>query len=115
MRLVISLVVVDDPSDTAGVSTYYYGRSSRSMSVPGQLAAALVLDTITSRTDLPDGGDHGRTWDMLRLTRMPTVRVRVGNVHHDSDRQRLESPEFAEALASAIADSVVRFFAPPTD
>jgi N-acetylmuramoyl-L-alanine amidase len=112
--LVLSIVVASDPEAPSGISTYYYGRSSRALSLPGQLAASLVLDTVTSRTDMPDGGDHGRTWDLLRLTRMPAVRIQIGNAAFEADRKRLEAPEFAEALASAIADSVVRFFAPPS-
>lgn len=110
--LVISLVVADDASHPAGASTYYYGQSDGVVSVPGQLAARMLLEGITERTDLTDCSEHGRTWDLLRLTRMPAVRVRCGNLAHPEDARRLSDPVFADALAKAISDAVVRFFSP---
>lgn len=110
--LVISLVVADDATRPAGASTYYYGQADGVVSVPGQLAARMVLEGITERTDLTDCSEHGRTWDLLRLTRMPAVRVQCGNLAHEEDARRLRDPVFADALAKAISDAVMRFFSP---
>ena len=111
--LVLNLTVADDVERGPGVATYFYGHEDgRSQSVPGQLAAALLLDGIVERTDLPNLDQQPRTWDLLRLTRMPTVRVECGNLNSPGDRSRLTDPVFVDNLAGAIADSVVRFFSP---
>lgn len=110
--LVLNLTVADDLNRPPGVATYFYGNANGSHSVPGQLAATLLLDGIVERTDLPDLDKHRRTWDVLRLTRMPAVRIECGNLAHDSDRTRLTDPMFTDRLAAAISESVERFFSP---
>ncbi len=111
--LVLNLTVADDPQRGAGVATYFYGHDDTgSQSVPGQLAATLLLDGIVERTDLPSLDRHCRTWDLLRLTRMPTVRIECGNLCEASDTSRLTDPVFTDSLARAIAASVERFFSP---
>lgn len=110
--LVISLALCNDPGLGAGVATYYYGQDGGTISVPGHLAARLFLEGITDRTDLPSRSEHAKTWDMLRMTRMPTVRIVCGNLADPADSSRLNDPVFVDALARAIADSVERFFSP---
>ncbi len=101
--LVISLHV-DGSSGGAphGVATYYFG-SARDYSVLGQRFAALVQSEIVRRTDLVDCHVHQKTWDMLRLTAMPTVRIETGYVTHAGDAARLSHPRFRDRLAEAIA------------
>ena len=53
-----------------------------------------------------------RTWDILRATRMPSVRVCFGNTAEPSIRHRLQDPKFQETVAAAIAEGLVGFFAP---
>ena len=54
------------------------------------------------RTDLRDCRTHAKTWDLLRLTRMPTVRVDVGYLTSPSDRDHLVNPMFREQIVEAI-------------
>lgn len=111
--LVLSLTVADNPDRPPGVATYYYGHDGGgSTSVPGQLAASLLLDGITERTDLVSLDRAGRTWDLLRLTRMPCVRIEIGNLAAPGDAARLSDAVFSDTLAAAIAESVGRFFSP---
>jgi N-acetylmuramoyl-L-alanine amidase len=110
--LVLSLTLRFDPDEGPGAATYFYGHSANGYSIPGQLAATIILDGICGRTDLDRRELRGRTWDMLRLTQMPTVRIECGNVAHQQDLRRLEDVTFIEALAFAIADSIEQFFAP---
>ena len=110
--LVLSLSLCCDPEHPAGIATYYYGQASGNHSVPGRLAANMILEGIASRTDVQVQSSHGRTWDILRLTRMPTVRVECGNVAHQEDLVRLKDDRFMDALARAIAESIEQFFAP---
>lgn len=111
--LVLNLTIADDKGRPAGVATYYYGHDATgSQSIPGQLAATLLLDGIVERTDLANLDRHCRTWDLLRLTRMPTVRIECGNLQSPTDSERLSDPVFTDSLARAIAASVERFFSP---
>lgn len=110
--LVLHLTLCNDTGEPGGAATYYYGREGGSDSVPGQLAATLLLDGIVERTDLRNRARHARTWDLLRMTRMPAVRIECGNLADPNDRARLVDPVFVDTLARAIADSVERFFSP---
>lgn len=113
--LLVNLTLADDPDRPGGVATYYYGREHATGSVPGQLAAGLLLDGIIARTDLGDQGRHARTWDLLRMTRMPAVRVEIGNLGHPGDRARLADQRFVDTLARGICDAIERFFSPAED
>ena len=64
----------------SGVATYHYGQYGDGgvTSTLGERLAALVQREIVDRTGLRDCRTHAKTWDLLRLTRMPAVRVEVG-------------------------------------
>ncbi len=110
--LVVSLHTDSEPSGNArGVSTYYYGHE-RDQSVMGAQFADLVQEEIVSRTDLTDCRTHPKTWDLLRITRMPAVRIEFGYLSSSTDAQRLADAAFRDVLAEAVAVSVVNFFTP---
>lgn len=110
--LLISLHADSSPSPRAhGAATYFYG-SPRNLSVLGRQFAESVQEEITRRTDLADCHSHPKTWDLLRLTQMPTVRVEVGYLSHRGDAFRLSQPRFRATLAEAIAAAAVSFFSP---
>ena len=50
------------------------------MSTIGRNLADFIQREVVARTGLRDCRVHGRTWDLLRLTRMPTVQVDVGYI-----------------------------------
>jgi N-acetylmuramoyl-L-alanine amidase len=78
--LLISLHLDGHPNPNAsGVATYHYGQYGDAgvTSTIGERLAALVQREIVARTGLRDCRIHARTWDLLRLTRMPAVRVEV--------------------------------------
>ena len=64
----------------SGVATYHYGQYGEGgvTSTLGERLAALVQREIVVRTGLRDCRVHAKTWDLLRLTRMPAVRVEAG-------------------------------------
>jgi N-acetylmuramoyl-L-alanine amidase len=94
-----------------GAASYYFG-NSRNYSVLGQRFAEMVQEQLTTLTDLTDCHTHAKGWDLLRLTRMPTVRVEVGYLSHRGDANRLAQPRFRATVAEAISSAAVRFFAP---
>ena len=68
---------------------------------------------IVARTDLPDLRSHARSWDLLRLTQMPTVCVDVGYVTNPDDAARLADPAFRDVVAEAIVVAVQRLYLAP--
>ncbi|MFL6138956.1 MAG: N-acetylmuramoyl-L-alanine amidase [Frankiaceae bacterium] len=100
-----------------GVATYYFGSygpgGQLHESSVGKRFAALVQREITTRTDLLDCATHPKTWDLLRLTRMPAVRVELGYLSNAGDAARLSAPEFRDAVAEAILAAIQRLYAPP--
>ena len=96
-----------------GIATFYFGdpRGGRH-SMSGREAAEILQDEICQSTDLTDCRSHARTWDLLRLTRMPAVWVELGYLSHPGDAARLNDPRFRDAVAEAIASATSRFFAP---
>jgi N-acetylmuramoyl-L-alanine amidase len=94
-----------------GVSTYYYGTAS-DQSLVGARLAELVQQEILSRTDLLDCRSHPKTWELLRRTRMPAVRIELGYLTNPGDAARLGRPEFRDELAEAIVVAIQRLFSP---
>jgi N-acetylmuramoyl-L-alanine amidase len=94
-----------------GVATYFFGNATTHSSV-GQRLAQLIQDEIVTRTDLPDGRVHGKTWDLLRWTTMPAVRVEIGYLSNPTDAARLSDPGFRDVVAEAIASGVQHLFTP---
>jgi N-acetylmuramoyl-L-alanine amidase len=107
---------VDAHADQAasGVATYYYGSRPHGVhSVVGERLAGLVQREIVARTDLVDCRTHAKTWDLLRLTRMPTVRVEIGYLSNPGDAARLADPRFRDTVAEALVVAVQRVYLPP--
>ena len=110
--LVISIHADALTSESArGVATYFFGNTATHSSV-GQRLAQLIQDEIVTRTDLPDGRVHGKTWDLLRWTTMPAVRVEIGYLSNPTDAARLSDPGFRDVVAEAIASGVQHLFTP---
>jgi N-acetylmuramoyl-L-alanine amidase len=96
-----------------GCATFYYGADRfGGGSVLGAQFAQLVQDEIIARTDLVDCGTHPKTWDLLRRTRMPAVRLECGYVSNTGDAARLSDSGFRGVVADSVAAAVVAFFAP---
>jgi len=96
-----------------GIATFYYGHPRGSLhSRAGKVLAECVQHELTTRTDRLDCHTHPRTWDLLRLTRMPTVRVEVGYISNPDDARHLTSSAFHDALAEGIAEAVTAVCAP---
>lgn len=103
----------DDP-ERSGVCTYYYGVDAHGVrSYGGERFAGLVQREIVARTGLADGSSQPRVWDLLRKTRMPTVRVDVGHVTHAPDVARLADAALRDSVAEAIVVAVQRLYLDP--
>ena len=95
-----------------GVSSYYYGTGSGASSTVGEQFANLVRREVVVRTGLLDLGSHPKTWDLLRMTRMPAVRLDCGYLSHPVDRLLLLDARLRSTVASAVLAAVQRLFLP---
>ena len=103
-----------ETADAAGVSTYYYGSAAHGVaSSVGERFAGLVQREIVARTDLGDLRSHAKTWDMLRRTRMPAVRIDAGYLTNPGDAARLSDPAFRDVIAEAVVVAVQRVYLDP--
>jgi N-acetylmuramoyl-L-alanine amidase len=116
-HLLLSLHV-DAASSSApnGVASYYYGDRARGThSAMGARFADLLQRELAARTDLLDCGTHGKTWDLLRRTRMPAVRLELGYLSSPGDSARLADTGFRDVVAEAVVAAVQRLYLPPDD
>ncbi|MEV0391740.1 N-acetylmuramoyl-L-alanine amidase [Polymorphospora rubra] len=95
-----------------GVATYHYGTDNGVTSTVGERLAGLVQREIVMRTGLRDCQTHAKTWELLRLTRMPAVRVETGYLTSAKDRERLTNPLFRDQVVEAIVAAVQRMYYP---
>jgi N-acetylmuramoyl-L-alanine amidase len=95
-----------------GVATYHYGTSNGVTSTMGERLAGLVQREIVARTGLRNCHTHAKTWELLRYTRMPAVRVDVGYLTSPKDRAQLIDPMFRERVVEAIVAAVQRMYYP---
>ena len=110
--LFIALKVDSQSSEKArGVSTYYYGRDVQGVhSVVGERFATLIQREICARTDLLNCRTHGKSWDILRLTKAPAVRIDLGYLSNPGDAKRLSDPKFRDSLVESILVAIQRLY-----
>jgi N-acetylmuramoyl-L-alanine amidase len=111
--LFISLHLDAHSSEHArGVASYYYGTGSGPSSTVGEQFANLVRREVIARTGMLDLGSHPKTWDLLRMTRMPAVRLDCGYLSHPVDRLLLLDARVRSAIAHAVLAAVQRLYLP---
>jgi N-acetylmuramoyl-L-alanine amidase len=101
-----------DNPDADGVATYHYGTENGVTSTVGERLAGLVQREIVARTGMRNCQTHAKNWELLRLTRMPAVRVDVGYLTSPMDRARLVDPLFREQVVEAVVAAVQRMYYP---
>jgi N-acetylmuramoyl-L-alanine amidase len=111
--LFISLHMEAHTSEHArGVASYYYGTGSGVSSTVGEQFANLVRREVIARTGMLDLGSHPKTWDLLRMTRMPAVRLDCGYLSHPVDRLLLLDARLRSTIAHAVLAAVQRLYLP---
>ena len=94
-----------------GVATFFYGNDQHGIhSIVGERFASLVQREICARTDLLNCRSHAKTWDSLRLTKAPAVRVDLGYVSNVGDAERLSRPEFRDTVAESFIIAIQRLY-----
>ncbi|APT85745.1 N-acetylmuramoyl-L-alanine amidase [Corynebacterium aquilae] len=109
--LMISLQCDSYPNEKAsGCATFYYGSQQGASSLTGESLSDFIQREITARTNLINCGNHARTWDILRLTNMPTVDVVAGYLSNPQDVEILTDPVMRDTIAEAIVVAVKRLY-----
>jgi N-acetylmuramoyl-L-alanine amidase len=109
--LMISLRFESQPGPSAsGVACFYFGSPHGSVSTIGRNLADFIQREVVARTGLRDCRTHGRTWDLLRLTRMPTVQVDIGYITSPHDLGLLVTRECRDAVAEGVLAAVKRLY-----
>ena len=109
--IVISLACDSYPNEKAnGVATFYFGSESGNSSLIGETLSGFIQREIVARTELLDCGNHGRTWDLLRLTQMPVIQIVLGYLTNPEDIKILTNPSRRDDIAEAIVIAVKRMY-----
>jgi N-acetylmuramoyl-L-alanine amidase len=110
--LLISLHVDHHKNPQArGVATFFYGSDQHGIhSIVGEKFASLVQREVCARTDFINCRTHAKTWDSLRLTKAPAVRVDLGYSSNESDATRLSQADFRNAIAESFVIAIQRLY-----
>jgi N-acetylmuramoyl-L-alanine amidase len=109
--LVLSLHTDSHPSPLAhGVATFHFGTGNGVTSTVGEALAQILQRELTARTGMLDCGAHPKTWELLRLTRMPAVRIELGYLTNPEDRRKLLDPVYRDVIAEGVLVSVKRLY-----
>ena len=95
-----------------GVSAFYWGlpESNETRSPIGERVASLLLREIVARTGMVDLGAHARSWDVLRLTHVPSVQLELGYLSNSGDAARLADPIFRQIIADSVVVAIQRLY-----
>jgi N-acetylmuramoyl-L-alanine amidase len=110
--LLISLHIDNHKNPEAhGVATFFYGSDQHGVhSIVGERFASLVQRELCARTDFLNCRTHAKTWDSLRLTAAPAVRVDLGYISNSADSSRLARAEFRDTVAESFIIAIQRLY-----
>jgi N-acetylmuramoyl-L-alanine amidase len=109
--LVLSLHTDSHHSPLAhGVATFHFGTGNGVTSTVGEALAQFLQRELTARTGMLDCGAHPKTWELLRLTRMPAVRIELGYLTNPDDRRKLLDPAWRDVIAEGVLVAVKRLY-----
>lgn len=109
--LVLSLHTDGHHSPSAqGVATFHFGTGNGTTSTVGEALAGFIQRELVARTGMLDCGTHPKTWDVLRMTRMPAVRMDLGYLTNALDRRKLLDPAFRDLIAERVLVAVKRLY-----
>ncbi|MER7010447.1 N-acetylmuramoyl-L-alanine amidase [Saccharopolyspora sp. NPDC000359] len=93
-----------------GVASFHFGTGNGTTSTVGEALAGFLQREIVARTGLKDCHTQAKTWEVLRLTRMPAVRMELGYLTNARDRARLLDPAFRDVIAEGLLVAVKRLY-----
>lgn len=99
--------------EACGLASFHYGVApDAGWSHSGERAARRIHQAILDAEPLADCHVQNKTWELLRLTKMPAVCIEAGYLSNQADAARWSDPLFIDRLAEAIAQGIIAFFTP---
>lgn len=109
--LLISLQLDRYRNDKAnGVASFYFGSESGASSMTGETLSGFIQREIAARTSLRNCFNHARTWEILRMTTMPSIEVVLGYLTNPGDVAVVTDPRQRDAIAEAIVVAIKRLY-----
>ncbi|WP_290169305.1 peptidoglycan-binding protein [Arthrobacter sp. APC 3897] len=101
-----------DQQAASGIAAFYWGLpgTGEARSPIGHRAAILLMKELTARTGMDSLGVHGRTWDTLKLSGIPSVGLDLGYLSNRGDAERLADPVFRQTVADSIVIGIQRLY-----
>lgn len=96
--------------EARGVASFHFGTGNGTTSTVGELLAGYIQRELVARTGMMDCRSHPKTWEILRLTRCPAVRVEIGYLTNAEDQARLADPALRDVVAEGILVAVKRLY-----
>lgn len=96
--------------DASGVASFHFGTGNGTTSTLGEALAGFIQREVAARTGMVDCHTHPKTWDTLRMTRCPAVRLEIGYLTNPVDRAKLADPTLRDVVAEAILIAVKRLY-----
>lgn len=93
-----------------GVAGFHFGTGNGTTSTVGEALAGFLQRELVARTGMTNCKTHPKTWDVLRLTRMPAVRMELGYLTNPQDRHRLLDPGFRDVVAEGLLVAIKRLY-----
>lgn len=109
--LMISLRLDRHPNPLAhGVAGFYFGNTRGAVSMMGDTLAGYIQREIVTRTGMRDCRTHGRSWPLLRRTRMPSVQLDLGYANNEQDVARLMDPQVRASIIDSVLVGIKRLY-----
>ncbi len=101
-----------DQQAASGIAAFYWGLpgTGEARSPIGHRAAILLMKELAARTGMDSLGVHGRTWDTLKLSGIPSVGLDLGYLSNRGDAERLADPVFRQTVADSIVIGIQRLY-----
>ncbi len=115
LLIAIALDYSENP-EAKGISAYFFGDTNHdTWSTTGEKLAGLIQREIVARTGMTNLRSHAKTWDLLRMTRMPAMWMDIGYVSSSPDMARLQDASQRDLIAEAIVVATQRFYLTPEE
>ena len=108
-ELVIYLDVLSTPDTGPGIATYFFSTATSDSAVGAPLARC-IHDELKRVVGADDRSCRGEDSHLLQQPKAPTVRVELGNLNYQIDRERLEDQGHIHLLARAIMIGISRLY-----
>lgn len=89
-----------------GVATYYFPKTGNDYRL-----ASKVQNRLTEASKLDDFGTRQANFYVLKRSYMPAILCEIGFLSNPKEEELIASPDFQKAVAKAISDGLIAYFA----